>query len=213
MAVCAGSPTFEAGSKNPNRFLEWPVNIPGYICKTPPFGRGNAPRFSQCCSGPVFNVTSPSSRGDVEYPMSCAVFCQVDPRLGEPDEGNPDDGGLMSRHMMCLTDGGKAPGDWEVVCATNTVAGSVSLPTSDHSSTIPGVETGSVTSSAIGQTTNSVSSARTGAATTNTGLPTTVTTGATLTPSSGGNSLRRLSIRGFMVKGWVLSVALMVSVL
>src|SRR4051812_4580936 len=97
MATCTGSPTFQASSNNPNRFTEWPAKIPGFICKTPPFGRGNAPRFAQCCSGTVFNITSPTNELDQAYPVSCALFCQVDPKLVQPGA----DG--VSPHQACLT--------------------------------------------------------------------------------------------------------------
>ncbi|KXH67377.1 hypothetical protein CSAL01_04582 [Colletotrichum salicis] len=64
---CAGDVTFNTLSSN--AFSEWPESIAGIICKTPPVGRNGAPRFAECCSGTVYNITSPTSPSDMAYPV------------------------------------------------------------------------------------------------------------------------------------------------
>ncbi|OJJ02326.1 hypothetical protein ASPVEDRAFT_41819 [Aspergillus versicolor CBS 583.65] len=98
---------------------EWPENLPGYICKTPPVGPESAPRLAQCCSGPVYNITSPTSPDDPAYPVTCATLCQVDPAFDAKNESNPFG---WSDFFMCLTDGGKPDGGG-VNCDTVTVKG------------------------------------------------------------------------------------------
>ncbi|KAK3360384.1 hypothetical protein B0T25DRAFT_601890 [Lasiosphaeria hispida] len=106
MAQCANNPTFSATSRNPNHFpREWPALIAGFLCKTPPVGIHAHPRFAGCCDGVLHNVTAPTVEGELEFPVSCAVFCQVDEaryQAGEYDE--------------CL---GGGDGPWEVECAVN----------------------------------------------------------------------------------------------
>lgn len=127
MPTCAGNPTFDLSSSSA-AFSEWPSRIPGLVCKTPPMGSFSAPRFAQCCSGPVYNVTSPTGPDDDAYPVSCATFCQVAPELNVANHDSNPYG--FSDHYMCLTDGGTLSDDgWEVVCDTLSVAG-VAPPTS-----------------------------------------------------------------------------------
>ncbi|CRG82776.1 hypothetical protein PISL3812_00122 [Talaromyces islandicus] len=115
---CVGNPTFNEVTNG--AISEWPENLPGYICKTPPFGISSAPRFAQCCSGTVYNVTSPTSTNDPAYPVSCATLCQVDPALAEFNNKYPYH---WSEYFMCLTDGGADASDWDVVCSNVTVKG------------------------------------------------------------------------------------------
>lgn len=121
---CAGDVTFNTLSSN--AFSEWPESIAGIICKTPPVGRNSAPHFAQCCSGTVYNITSPTSLNDKAYPVSCATFCQISPEMNADNPNNPYG---FSDHFMCLTDGTREPSSWEVVCATVTLSG-VAWPTS-----------------------------------------------------------------------------------
>ncbi|KAK1706245.1 hypothetical protein BDP67DRAFT_182105 [Colletotrichum lupini] len=121
---CAGDVTFNTLSSN--AFPEWPESIAGIICKTPPVGRNSAPHFAECCSGTVYNITSPTSPNDQVYPVSCATFCQVSPEMNADNPNNPYG---FSNHFMCLTDGAREPSSWEVVCATVTPPG-VAWPTS-----------------------------------------------------------------------------------
>lgn len=208
MAACVGSPTFEVSSKNPNRFVEWPANIGGYICKTPPFGQGNAPRFAQCCSGTVFNITSPTDKIDPAYPMSCALFCQVDPKLTElTDDGS-------SPHMDCLTDGGKESSNWELVCATNPVASEVPFPTSYPSTFSEGataVESGpaeSRTTTGPAGTTSADSTITTGPS--SAGTSDAATPAVTATSSSGGGIDRDFD-RKLTIKAWVLGAVVVLA--
>jgi hypothetical protein len=143
MPTCSGSPTFDL--YRPNAFWEWPEKIPGLICKTPPIGYWNSPRLAQCCSGPVYNITTPTSPDDPAYPVSCALFCQIDPVREQRNFSYPYG---FSDFFMCLTngqdpdanDGGLRRGiqnrdepifnnGADIVCATITVPG-VSAPTS-----------------------------------------------------------------------------------
>ncbi|KAI6780010.1 uncharacterized protein J7T54_007486 [Emericellopsis cladophorae] len=132
---CTGSPTFNLAVTN-SAFSEWPENLPGLVCKTPPMGYYHAARFAECCSGTVHNITTPTSPDDPAYPVTCALLCQVDPKLDEHNDRYPYG---FSEHFMCLADGRVglpeeesnprgAPGG-EVVCATLTVTG-VEAPTS-----------------------------------------------------------------------------------
>ncbi|KAI3318608.1 hypothetical protein HD806DRAFT_305896 [Xylariaceae sp. AK1471] len=123
--ICAGNPTFNL-AEGPSADSTWPSGISGYICKTPPFGIFNAPRFSECCSGKVYNITGSASPDDPAYPVSCATFCQIDPAF---DERNPENPYSFSDYFMCLTNGGKLPSNWEVICATNSIDG-IPAPTS-----------------------------------------------------------------------------------
>lgn len=116
--TCTGNPTFDLSSTS--AFSEWPTKIPGLICKTPPTGSLSAARFAQCCSGEVYNVTSPTTPDDAAYPMSCAAFCQIAPDFDARNDRYPYG---WSDHFMCLTDGGEEASDWEVVCDTVTVKG------------------------------------------------------------------------------------------
>lgn len=128
---CQGDVTFNEIYRN--AFSEWPRHIPGYICKTPPVGRGSAPRFAQCCSGPLYNITHITGPSDPAFPVSCAAFCQVDPKMDETNSRYPFG---WSEHFMCLTDGGEEPSNWEVVCGSVSVSG-MPFPTS-YESTIKG---------------------------------------------------------------------------
>ncbi|KAG9258627.1 uncharacterized protein F5Z01DRAFT_206376 [Emericellopsis atlantica] len=132
---CKGSPTFNLAVTD-SAFSEWPDNLPGLVCKTPPMGYYHAARFAECCSGTVYNITTPTSPDDPAYPVTCALLCQVDPKLDEHNDRYPYG---FSEHFMCLADGRVglseeesnprgAPGG-EVVCATLTVPG-VEMPTS-----------------------------------------------------------------------------------
>ncbi|KAK0638532.1 hypothetical protein B0T16DRAFT_421319 [Cercophora newfieldiana] len=192
MASCVGNPTFDHASRNPNHFDQWPAGVPGYICKTPPFGSGSAPRFTQCCAGSrVFNITSSTSPSDAEYPVSCALFCQIDPRRDDPGR---------SEFMDCLTDGGKEPRDWEVLCAMmNSNAGVSGVPT-------PATTTGAGTRTTA---TKSATGNATGGATPITSVPSATTSGAggvATTPASG-------QARGCKARGWVVALFLVVAVL
>ncbi|KAK1633325.1 hypothetical protein BDP81DRAFT_434680 [Colletotrichum phormii] len=120
---CVGDVTFNTLSSN--AFSEWPESIAGIICKTPPVGRNSAPRFAECCSGTVYNITSPTSPSDMAYPVSCATFCQISPQMNVDNPQNPYG---FSDHFMCLTDGTREPSSGEVVCATVTLPG-VAWPT------------------------------------------------------------------------------------
>ncbi|TPX18274.1 uncharacterized protein E0L32_002783 [Thyridium curvatum] len=128
---CQGDVTFNEIYRN--AFSEWPRHIPGYICKTPPVGRGSAPRFAQCCSGPLYNITHITGPSDPAFPVSCAAFCQVDPKMDETNSRYPFG---WSEHFMCLTNGGEEPSEWEVVCGSVSVSG-MPFPTS-YESTIKG---------------------------------------------------------------------------
>lgn len=121
--TCVGSPTFNLAISD-NAYSEWPEHIGGLICKTPPIGSYNAPRFAQCCSGKVYNITAPTTPDDPAYPMSCALFCQVDPVFNAINYKNPYH---FSDYYMCLNDGMDRRGG-EVVCATNPVDGEVATP-------------------------------------------------------------------------------------
>ncbi len=114
---CSGYVTFNAVYNG--AVSEWPDNLPGFICKTPPVGPENASRLAQCCSGPVYNITSPTSPDDPAYPVTCATLCQVDPAFAAKNESNPFE---WSDFFMCLSDGGK-PLDGGVYCDTVTVKG------------------------------------------------------------------------------------------
>ncbi|KAF3386139.1 hypothetical protein F1880_000231 [Penicillium rolfsii] len=121
---CTGNPTFNEVSSG--AFSEWPENLPGLVCKTPPFGIYSAPRFAQCCSGPVYNITSPTSPDSPAYPVTCATLCQIDPALNAFNDRYPYH---WSDHFMCLSNGGTEPSEWDVTCATITVRGEAA-PTS-----------------------------------------------------------------------------------
>lgn len=115
---CSGNPTFNevyAGA-----YSEVPENLSGVICKTPPIGHHHAPRFAQCCSGPVYNITSPTDPDSPVYPVTCATLCQIDPAYNAPNEKNPYG---WSNFFMCLTNGGLTNGveSSEVFCDTLTV--------------------------------------------------------------------------------------------
>ncbi|EMR65039.1 hypothetical protein UCREL1_7992 [Eutypa lata UCREL1] len=124
--TCTGNPTFDLSSTS--AFSEWPTKIPGLICKTPPTGSLSAARFAQCCSGEVYNVTSPTTPDDAAYPVSCATFCQIAPDFDARNDRYPYG---WSDHFMCLTDGGEEASDWEVVCDTVTVKGTPAPDTND----------------------------------------------------------------------------------
>lgn len=111
---------------------EWPANMSGFICKTPPTGPASAPRFAQCCSGTVYNITSPTSPGDPGYPVSAATLCQVDPALAQNDPKYPFE---WSEHFMCLTNGGKEPSYWSVTCANVTMPSNPAPTSFIHSPT------------------------------------------------------------------------------
>ncbi|KAL4911021.1 hypothetical protein BDW74DRAFT_172475 [Aspergillus multicolor] len=115
---CSGHVTFDLNYSN--AYTEWPENLPGLICKTPPVGPESAPRFAQCCSGTVYNITEPTTPDHSAYPVSCALLCQVDPNLdvikGDTPYGWDD-------HFMCLTDGGQDNSGGDVTCDTFTVEG------------------------------------------------------------------------------------------
>ncbi|KAK1723568.1 hypothetical protein CaCOL14_001194 [Colletotrichum acutatum] len=115
---CAGDVTFNTLASN--AFSEWPESIAGIICKTPPVGRNSAPHFADCCSGTVYNITSPTSPDNKAYPVSCATFCQISPKMNADNVNNPYG---FNDHFMCLTDGTREPSSWEVVCATVTLPG------------------------------------------------------------------------------------------
>ncbi|KAI0017372.1 hypothetical protein F4780DRAFT_755618 [Xylariomycetidae sp. FL0641] len=121
---CTGSPTFN--TLQGGAFAEWPANLPGIICKTPPVGAYRAERFARCCSGPVYNVTAPTAPDDAAYPVSCAALCQVAPEFDAPNDANPYG---WSDSFMCLTDGGRDTAAGEIVCGTVSVPG-VPMPSS-----------------------------------------------------------------------------------
>lgn len=123
---CDAGSTFDLN--RPGGFTEWPENLPGLICKTEPLARVPS-RLSQCCSGPVYNITSPTSPDDPAYPVTCATLCQVDPEFDafqEPSEENPYG---FSDFFKCLNDDPEVPdviaggGNVNVVCATVSVSG------------------------------------------------------------------------------------------
>ncbi|KAL3461923.1 hypothetical protein BJX64DRAFT_259971 [Aspergillus heterothallicus] len=118
-ATCTGAITFNEVSSN--AVSEWPSNLAGYICKTPPTGPNSSPRLPHCCSGPVYNITSPTTPDDPGYPMTCATICQVDPALDKLNDNNPYG---WSDFFMCLIDGGRLTSDQsEVVCGEVDVEG------------------------------------------------------------------------------------------
>ncbi|KAL2837136.1 hypothetical protein BJX68DRAFT_25370 [Aspergillus pseudodeflectus] len=108
---CTGGVTFNQIYSN--AITEWPSNLPGYICKTPPVGPNSDSRLAHCCSGPVYNITAPTTPDDPAYPVTCATLCQIDPALDAKDEDNPYG---WSNLFMCLTDGGRLASDKETVC-------------------------------------------------------------------------------------------------
>ncbi|KAL4808158.1 hypothetical protein BDV18DRAFT_96651 [Aspergillus unguis] len=120
---CTGAVTFNEVYSN--AYSEWPDNLPGVICKTPPVGPGSASRFAQCCSGPVYNITAPTTPDDPAYPVSCATLCQVDPALDASNKNNPYG---WSDFFMCLIDGGRLNSDGETVCGTVTAKNGESAP-------------------------------------------------------------------------------------
>ncbi|KAL4922913.1 hypothetical protein BDW62DRAFT_172058 [Aspergillus aurantiobrunneus] len=124
----SGHTTFNEVSNS--AISEWPQNLAGYICKTPPVGPESNPRLAQCCSGPFYNITSPTSPDDPAYPVSCAALCQVDPTFDAKNSSNPYE---WSDFFMCLTDGGKPEESGDVTCDTVTVEGQPA-PTSFASS-------------------------------------------------------------------------------
>ncbi|KAK3377491.1 hypothetical protein B0H63DRAFT_477290 [Podospora didyma] len=116
--TCIGSPTFNTVRNTGYEFSEWPKNLKGLVCKTPPFGRESNPRFAQCCSGTLYNITGPTDPTHPAYPMSCAQVCLISPANGADNDRYPYH---FSEHFMCLSDGGTADdrGDGGfVACAT-----------------------------------------------------------------------------------------------
>ncbi|KAI0141627.1 hypothetical protein GGR57DRAFT_403136 [Xylariaceae sp. FL1272] len=115
---CTGNPTFDlSGGK---AITEWPEKVSGFICKTPPIGSLHASRFAQCCSGKVYNITTPQGPESDAYGVSCAMFCLVDPKSDEPNEKYPY---RFSEHFMCLTNGDEEASGFEVVCGDNKIEG------------------------------------------------------------------------------------------
>lgn len=104
-----------------------PVNLPGHICLTSPFGPYAAPRFNECCSGKVYNVTSPVQEDDPAYPLSCAVVCQVDKKYDSLDPMDANHANFTDFHM-CILDGGKdkaalLKARWSYLCYDAKVKG------------------------------------------------------------------------------------------
>ncbi|KAJ5215210.1 uncharacterized protein N7498_001617 [Penicillium cinerascens] len=124
---CTNNPSFNEVSAG--AFSEWPENLPGLVCKTPPSGIYSAPRFAQCCSGPVYNITSPTSPGNPAYPVTCAMLCQIDPVLDKANDKYPY---YWSDHFMCLTNGGTEPSNWDVVCDNLTAKGEAAPTSFSH---------------------------------------------------------------------------------
>ncbi|RDW93795.1 uncharacterized protein DSM5745_01117 [Aspergillus mulundensis] len=121
---CSGHVTFDLNYSD--AYTEWPENLPGFICKTPPVGPESAPRFAQCCSGTVYNITEPTTPDHPAYPVTCAMLCQVDPNLDVIKGDTPYD---WDDHFMCLTDGGQDVTGGDVTCDAITVEGKP-MPTS-----------------------------------------------------------------------------------
>ncbi|RBQ87020.1 hypothetical protein VDGD_05049 [Verticillium dahliae] len=128
--ACTGSPSYNLVNPS-NTWNEWPENISGFVCKSPPIGYYSSTNFAKCCSGEVYNITEPVAQDHPFYPMSCAIVCLVDPELDASNDKYPYS---FSEHFMCLNDfpeGEDTSGyrhDGEVVCATVTAAG-VPAPT------------------------------------------------------------------------------------
>ncbi|TVY27576.1 RNA 3'-terminal phosphate cyclase [Lachnellula hyalina] len=75
------------------RANNWPTGFSGYICGTIPFddapcasnpklsniGTTQPSTFTQCCNGPIINITSPSTApSDPSNGASCLAYCDVD---------------------------------------------------------------------------------------------------------------------------------------
>lgn len=131
---CTGNPTFNQAMSE-NAYSEWPANILGYICKTPPVGAYSSARFAKCCSGTVYNITQPTNPDDPAYPMSCALFCQVDPAFDTSNDKYPYG---FSDYYMCLTNGLEDPDEGEVVCGTNVRDGEGTVPEQSFTTTPTG---------------------------------------------------------------------------
>lgn len=129
---CTGNVTFDP--RIPNAFLEWPGNLAGVVCKTPPFGRNHAPRFAKCCSSFQYNVMRMMPPGYPASGMSCVQFCQVSPDLVAP---NPDNLHGWSDHFMCLAGGGREPSAREVVCDDLSKASVTTTPSYFMTATMP----------------------------------------------------------------------------
>ncbi|KAL4886833.1 hypothetical protein BJY04DRAFT_212807 [Aspergillus karnatakaensis] len=119
---CHSGATFNEISSNAITPAEWPANLPGLICKTPPMGPNSSSRFAQCCSGPVYNITEPTTPDHPAYPISCAAVCQIDPALDD-QRANYDNPYGWTDHFMCITDGGRLTDQGEIVCDSVTVPG------------------------------------------------------------------------------------------
>lgn len=126
---CSGNPTFN--EVYGGAYSEFTENLPGVVCKTPPVGHNTAPRFAECCSGPVYNITSPTDPDSPAYPVTCATLCQVDPAYNTGDEKNPY---AWSNFFMCLTNGG-VESSGEVLCDTFTVPGHPAPTSFSHTPT------------------------------------------------------------------------------
>lgn len=98
----------------------WPANLPGMICKSAPLGVHASHRLSQCCSGKVYNITTPTTPDSLAYPIYCGLVCQINPSMLEPNDANPFG---YSDMWKCLIDAGYDLGGGQVQCSENKIKG------------------------------------------------------------------------------------------
>lgn len=80
------------------------MNMSGWVCKTPPFGKYSALRLSKCCSGTFYNITEPVDIDHPAWPVSCGAVCQVDLAFDQPNPDYPYD---SSEFQKCVFDAGE----------------------------------------------------------------------------------------------------------
>ena len=84
-----------------------PVDMPGWVCKTPPFGKYSAQRLSKCCSGTFYNITEPVDIDHPAWPVSCGAICRVDQAFDQPNPDYPYEYGEFEK---CVFDAGEDGG-------------------------------------------------------------------------------------------------------
>jgi len=120
--TCTGSPSNNLVN-NPNYGYQWPngSDISGYVCTTPPIGIYSAPRFAQCCTGPVHNITAPTEPGDESYPASCVAWCYVDWHQDITGNASPSNPYGFSENFLCNfpmdADGNPIGRSGSIICA------------------------------------------------------------------------------------------------